>query len=1058
MEYLNIRGIVEQYLREWEEGFELEMRIVQLQQSGSHKSTIDVGSYQQVKEFIMSLPYERVISTDTISSDVRQVQIEGMPTTYMSKKRIASLDIANMGVRMSLSVEKYLASFDAGDVSLPLIRRKDRISTVLGGIAPIRVDLTVVNDNQYELEVEYVGEHDTVEADDIIKAFNDAYKMLFSLISDSPHIYTSEQAGSVIEFVNRTLLDYSNADTNNLAPLSEVRNKLSYYPFPRPRNLKLEDLRYGGLVGGNITYSVTHKTDGVHRILVIDKSGLWLINPPNTLALIMPTTGIDSPLPSYEGLMLEGELVPMEKRRLNISGVSKAKYLFYVFDCLSLPSLELGPPSTLVQTYDLIARCNAASEWLDLLKEDLVITSSYLDIKLKTHQALTFGDKSTQRPEQFFDIMRYVLTNEPEYETDGLIFTPNVGPYNPHSGSLPLDERVLSKHPDIVKYKPVEKMTIDFMITDVGTNYELYTYNSRTKKMEIFNQYPRVPKSFADRELVTGTIVEIGFNGEESSHLTPVFHRIRGDKNLPNGTDVANATFKDIRNPISDDMLMGRNLRLMRHYHSRVKRMMFEWALEKLAKPTNVLLDLGSGRGGDIGKWRGFDRIIAVEPNAEYITEMKERLITYGMSDKVTIIQAKAQDTDIIAQEMKKSGISQVSCVSAMLSMTFLWETQATLQGLCRTINQFLEKGGLFIYMVMDGDLVSQLFRPAFVTSLAPGQVVNTSSLKDNEMRNIPSSLLIGHDANLNEVDFDGAVIKWLGHRKVHVHINESIVTEQDEYLVRLDDLQQELALLGFNEGERSRCDKEKLMTIGERGFSSLFTYGSFIKDMKPRLPGLGTDLIPLVGGIPILDTLHDTAIGENASQSITADWYTSNTILITSSTIADASNFFHALLKILIPDYLDVGLSGKQEMALNLRLQLSDILNEINPATMHKYYYDTELFEKSKSNSYYGLDNIMRVLSNANEYIGDTLMNIVPVWASSYDLIILKNVDGHLIPYKDTLSGRDFVICLMMTDYHFEPLAEYDSSNEQLITQFEKSGAFVSSYMKRKATYATRR
>jgi len=1070
---MNIAEIVTKYInaREGGKSLELEMRI------GSYDpvfiSNIGLASYNRVKEYILKLPHQEVESIDTVDGDIRQTKIGDM-YSYMSKQRLAYHDIMNLGIRFALSSETQLrdiTNFSTGTNTI--VRNKNRFSTKIGSI---RVDLTKVttsNSTSYELEAELIDDNTavTLGAESIIRQFNSVYELLMGLVHDSYQVFTSSQAGDVIEYVNRSLLDLNDATTKKHVSESEVRNAISHYPFPRPRNLKLEDLKYGGIVGAldGTTYSVTYKADGIHKVLVVDNSGLWLINPPNAISLIVP---INDALRDFIGLMLEGELVPKEKRRQ----IHEPIYLFYVFDCIAIPSEVYGKSDRGVQNAPLNDRCLDAQDMVDAMLDAGAYDPDVITIKVKSHYSLTVGSEQSkdenplfgnpnggtneQSVKQFFDRMTWMLTNEAaqEFETDGLIITPNIGPYNTHASSKPSDERILSKIAEVVKYKPLDKMTIDFTIKDVGNAYELYTYSSYGKKLEIFNRFPKIEKLdlvFLGDELAleSGMIVEIGFNSTDEGELKPIVHRVRSDKIHPNGSDVALSTFKDILNPITPDMLMGRNLRLMRHYHGQVKRMMFDYAIDKSGRPINTLLDLGSGRGGDIGKWRGFDKIVAVEPNPEYIEEMKKRLTTYGMLDKVTIIQAGAQDTDIIRREMDRNGISKVSCISAMLSMTFLWETRETLQGLANTINEFLEVGGLFIYMVMDGSKVKQLFKPGFVT-----QQVGTT--------------LVGHDVNLSVVDFDGATIRWLGNRMVNVHVNDSIVTEQDEYLVYLDDLANRLGELGFEEMDRTCCDKERFLSIPERAFSSLFTYGSFIKNMKPRLPENRIDILtPSAFHIPILDTVSDLAVNDGRLWQVEADWFkSSEELLATMGTIGDASNFFHALLRIIDPeyDYTEYGearsLTSKLEKANNLRQIFAQTLNQVNPQTGQKYYFETELFKRSQAgSSYYGIENITKVLNKSSDYIGEVLLDIVPlVMGNQCDLVILKLVDGKLIHYKDTIdvtgrNTRNYVICLVANDLYFEPLIVYDVTTENTILQFEINSILISSYLKRKISHAAR-
>ena len=60
-----------------------------------------------------------------------------------------------------------------------------------------------------------------------------------------------------------------------------------------------------------------------------------------------------------------------------------------------------------------------------------------------------------------------------------------------------------------------------------------------------------------------------------------------------------------IADPITKELLQGRTFDLAFKYHNSIKRSLFQ-----ALAPTNdkVLLDIGSGQGGDAAKWRNFGK------------------------------------------------------------------------------------------------------------------------------------------------------------------------------------------------------------------------------------------------------------------------------------------------------------------------------------------------------------------------------------------------------------------------------------------------------------------
>ena len=115
--------------------------------------------------------------------------------------------------------------------------------------------------------------------------------------------------------------------------------------------------------------------------------------------------------------------------------------------------------------------------------------------------------------------------------------------------------------------------------------------------------------------LPNNTIVEYAYDYERKM-LVP--SRVRHDKIKPNSYDIASDIWSDILLPIDNETMKGNTLLLMKRYHNRIKRELF-------VGNGKYLLDIGSGRGGDINKWKGFDKIVAVEPNPEHIKELRRR-------------------------------------------------------------------------------------------------------------------------------------------------------------------------------------------------------------------------------------------------------------------------------------------------------------------------------------------------------------------------------------------------------------------------------------------------
>lgn len=975
MDYLGLgrlKDIITKFVHD--KNMELEVRFMK-------DAISDVGPnvFNKIRTYIMRNGGTKELTQVCSVLNVRSIRntITGH-IEYMKKDRHNNVDLGAIGVRISLSSEIPINEGEAKILSTSsecTIRDRERYSLIIDGV---RIDLTKVNQGGHELELECLTRVD------VISKLNKAYELIFSLMNDNSILYSTDEASNVIEFVNRSMLDFNDIKTKNLFPESEVRSKISYYPFPRPRNIKHEDLKYGAIVGGNVaTYSCTYKADGEHKILVFDRMGTWLVNAPNFITLV------DRFNYGLEGLMLEGELIPEEKRRVK----NERQFLFYVYDCISIP--DHGNITQL----ELTKRMEFAQSYCDMIRDENILEN--MTIKTKSYVGLT--------PDNFFVTINKILDGQPEYDTDGLIFVPNTGPYNSFSGSLPYFDRILSKHPDIVKWKPTDKLTIDFLVknSNDSKSYDLYVSEGRGKLIP-FSRLPTIDNS--NLTIPNDSIVELGF---VDSNI-PVLHRIRDDKTLPNSKEVAEATYKDILNPITEEMIRGRGFKLVRSYHNDIKKNLFNYAYSKLGNG-KTLLDLGSGRGGDIGKWRHFDRIFAVEPNDDNIQELIRRLPIYGMQDKVTIIKAGAQDTDIIKEEMKMHGVTGVDCIASMLSLTFLWEEGHVNPGLLRTIDELLVPNGYFIFLVMDADHVKELFRPLFKT------------------RNF----------DLNKVDFGPAILEWRGNDKIHVHIEDSIVTEQDEWLVKLDDIT--MGLPNFTEERRVRADKERLLPFNERMFSSLFTYGSYQKKQTNV-----TYPKPYSSRIPKIDYDNMTVEGDCEAYELKCDWY--NGILVGITTIGDGSCFFHSVIKCINPGYFELDLKDKIEIAHGFRYDIADALNT-QDSNGNLYYLYTSASQFQNVSPMYKLENLTTHLMNPVEPVGDYVYGIISS-LYSYDIVVLEYRNGKLITHVDTIGNIEKdVIFLVAYDGHFESILEYNQYEPErpYTFVFKRNSELVKKYIEQK-------
>ena len=593
-------------------------------------------------------------------------------------------------------------------------------------------------------------------------------------------------------------------------------------------------------------YTVTNKADGLRKLLVFAHNGLWLVMGPNSANYVINSSDFldkikdDDRRNSFKkffavnvGYIFEGELIPKENRN---GANMEVNNLYFIYDTLSIPQTNGNASSydNSIQRKALGNRLNVAHN----ITKISVFNDQRFPINIYRKRFIPFAT-----PDEFYTAVRQLLSSQENlpYKTDGVIFTPNLMPYNSYVGSKKIDlwDRKLSRYADICKWKDTSTMSIDlaYVVEDCGVSLNALDANGKMTKFEGTRRFKLANsdiniRGWEDR-IISGSIVEFRWDGE-TNKLIPM--RIRLDKNKPNKKEFALDNWKLMRSPISMETMMGDNLVLMRRYHNRIKRSMYDDALEKIANSgrnsKKTLLDIGSGRGGDLAKWQDFDLVISVEPNSGNINEFVSRAknsrnsgfikiknsseISNNIISKIErakndsraigpyiiLVEAKGEDLATIKAVMKKVGLDKVSVVSSMLSMSFFWGSSNNVNSLAQTISETLDPNGVFVYFTIDGDSVRHKFVPTF-----------------------------SNGEELTDIKTGNYMISYNGGRQLKISIDiqsdNPIVSEQEEWLVFINDLELKLReKLGFASDYKFKSDKEKFLNYEERFLTNLYTYG----------------------------------------------------------------------------------------------------------------------------------------------------------------------------------------------------------------------------------------
>ena len=530
--------------------------------------------------------------------------------------------------------------------------------------------------------------------------------------------------------------------------------------------------------------AITVKYDGTRKLLMILDTGCYMIFPPYYIIKVAEPVSVESLLYT----IIDGEFME--------NGYDQAIPTFYSFDLLFHNHIDYRQ-----------------SHFLDRLKI-LSSIQKVLNEHFKTYGFnISYQQKEYYMSNDFYENVSRALiagNKHPEH-TDGIIFQPSIYYRNKHTK----------------KWKPSEKLTIDFRVMRKSDNeYVLmtYGYDNRAKRntLQKFTGSYKFPYKgelklnsiFEDAD-INNKIIEFKWDYENGEFIP---YRYRNDRENPNNTMVAKEIWDEIREPISSDTLEGKNLILLRKFHNEIKKDMLLRSFHK----GDIILDIGSGRGGDLHKWKelGLSKVYVVEPNLENIEILKERRNQiYGddvTAPLIVIINDKIENTaSIIASISKKDTLAGVV---AFFSLTFVMETSETFESFIDTITSVIPENGKFIGIVMEGREVEKH--------------LGSDGIR-NEAFSIISKTDIGKEKFGNEIN-------------IEINDETSMVKNQTEWLFYFQLLQSSLRGYGFiteshnildnRTPTRSLNEAFELLPKDARLFSSL-NQAFFMKRFEKKSP-----------------------------------------------------------------------------------------------------------------------------------------------------------------------------------------------------------------------------
>lgn len=733
------------------------------------------------------------------------------------------------------------------------LREKSRTSFEINNF---RIDLTIVTrdtNQSYEIEIEVLDP----------ERYN--YEDFSIFILEYLDILKKEEI-NVIGFCNNTLSGGKSQNSDTIE-----RGYIS-----RPRDLLKRDVTSpNSILRG---YTVSIKADGVQFFLVLYNNNVYLVNSKNKVEEICP---IDPKYLSLENSIFAGELI--ETQKLKDPATTDFMNIFLPFDTLCFRG-EIIKDKNYMERYEKIR----------FIKDMEITCKGIKNIKIFEKKIFNLGLKS----ETFYEGFKkcYEEKKKIVYNDDGYIFTPVSSSYLAEGQFRPKRDRILSKYPDVCKFKPVEKRSIDFKVNQG----KLYIYDRRSKRDVIFD---KIKFSLEFPEDIEGKVVEF-FPKIQEGELIMVPERIRWDKTYPNDTEVTEELFRSYteKNPITEDTLLGKDTVLMRDFNNTFIK-------SKLIQDINgYVIDIGAGNGGDItkyGKNSNIKKILAIEPHIPFADEFERRLNSSKFSNKFSLLKGvKGEDKEDIIEGMSyfpKNMRSQYLNITFMISLSFFWSSRENLLLLADTVNSIAaeyrkrkgDKEIKIIFYTIDGYKVNEYF----------------SSLGKNTVK--LNTITLGYD----------------GDNQVEVDIQDSkTVFKQTEYLVKLNQL---FELVGAETLElRSPRVVNILMSKAELDYISLFSYGSAAITTEIEIIQL-LEKIPIDEEKGIEEDGKILAKGEDTIKNVS---YLGNNIFRVG-TLDLGDSLLHSIMKLVSEEYRESDVYRRIEIvdSFEVKNNLEEISSNLN-------------------------------------------------------------------------------------------------------------------------------
>jgi hypothetical protein len=345
--------------------------------------------------------------------------------------------------------------------------------------------------------------------------------------------------------------------------------------------------------------------------------------------------------------------------------------------------------------------------------------------------------------------------------------------------------------------------------------------------------------------------------------------------------------------------------------------------IEEWLKPEDEGGDFGSGKWGDMHKYNSIPvkTVWGFEPNPENLAEGIDRLKKKrGLTTKFHSFPYYAQQSAEIAEALN---YQKLDFWSSFFSLSFFFESADELSKLCTTVASNLKVGGYFIGTTIDGERLYEL-------------------LKGKSELNVDNCFRITKyysDDSKNEFG-----------EKINIHLANSIVTNQDEWLVWFDLLVETFGKFGLRLIKSEYFVAPPKVDSRIKPLFECYRKFAFVRELTAKEQQTETRGVEEQKRVEAESENELSSLKVDAMETLTTKLPLSLTRV---GTVADGSCYFHALLYLIDPRYRELSSTKRKTLVRLFRQLLSEkisrkSLHELGRGELILYLYTSELNRKN--------------------------------------------------------------------------------------------------------------